>query len=170
MSQRVAANGTDRTGWNTCPALPFPSVRFGRYVMATAIGFALLGALGAIHYFGIQATRKLLRAVTPSGFRAPLITFMMLVLLHTAEIVFFALGFRATEAWVLPGALHALTRWEDYLYLSFVSFTTLGMTDLQIAGPIRILVGMQALGGFMVLTWSATFLYETAQKEEQGHT
>jgi hypothetical protein len=45
------------------------------------------------------------------------------------------------------------------LYFSGVTFATLGFTAQKAVGAIRLLVMAEALGGFMLITWSATFVY-----------
>src|SRR3546814_19788507 len=47
----------------------------------------------------------------------------------------------------------------DAVYLSAVTFTTVGFGDLAPVGPIRFLCGMEALSGFVLITWSASFTY-----------
>ena len=55
--------------------------------------------------------------------------------------------------------------WWDYHYLAFMTFTTLGYGPSDVfEGPIRIVVGAGALAGFMLITWSATFLYDVSRK------
>ena len=46
-----------------------------------------------------------------------------------------------------------------------MNFTTLGQTGMSIVGPMHIVAMMQALAGFMVLTWSASFLYATCRQQ-----
>src|SRR3546814_10713646 len=48
----------------------------------------------------------------------------------------------------------------DAVYLSAVTFTTVGFGDLAPVGPIRFLCGMEALSGFVLITWSASFTYQ----------
>ena len=47
----------------------------------------------------------------------------------------------------------------DAIYLSATTFTTLGFGDLAPVGPIRFLAGTEALTGFVLITWSASFTY-----------
>ncbi|EPX82140.1 hypothetical protein Salmuc_02509 [Salipiger mucosus DSM 16094] len=45
-----------------------------------------------------------------------------------------------------------------------MNFTTLGYTQIELAGDIRIVTMLQSLGGFMILTWSATYLFTVCQR------
>ncbi|MEP7186302.1 MAG: ion channel [Rhodanobacter sp.] len=47
----------------------------------------------------------------------------------------------------------------DHVYFSAVTFTTVGFGDVIPAGPIRFLAGTEALAGFVLITWSASFTY-----------
>jgi hypothetical protein len=47
----------------------------------------------------------------------------------------------------------------DVIYLSAVTFTTVGYGDLTPNGPIRFMLGTEALTGFVLITWSASFTY-----------
>lgn len=47
----------------------------------------------------------------------------------------------------------------DHIYFSAVTFTTVGFGDVIPAGPVRFLAGTEALCGFVLITWSASFTY-----------
>ena len=52
----------------------------------------------------------------------------------------------------------------DCAYLSFVTFTTLGYGEIVAQGYLRYLTGVEALTGFILITWSASFLFIEMQK------
>ena len=47
----------------------------------------------------------------------------------------------------------------SYLYYSGVIYTTLGLGDIQPAGHVRFITAMEALNGFFLITWSASFTF-----------
>ena len=47
----------------------------------------------------------------------------------------------------------------DAVYFSASTFSTVGYGDLTPVGPIRLLAGSEALVGFVLITWSASFTY-----------
>jgi hypothetical protein len=47
----------------------------------------------------------------------------------------------------------------DHVYFSAVTFTTVGFGDVIPSGPVRFLAGTEALCGFVLITWSASFTY-----------
>jgi hypothetical protein len=47
----------------------------------------------------------------------------------------------------------------DAVYLSAVSYTTVGFGDLAPLGPLRFLIGTESLLGLLLIGWSASFTY-----------
>jgi hypothetical protein len=134
--------------------------------MAFLLGFALVGALGLAHHYGLLAVRLLRPDPDGRPHAAILAVFLGLLVLHALEILAFAAIYRVLLAW---GALGGLGggydgSWGGVIYFSGMSFATLGYTQIEAAGPIRMINMMQSLGGFMVLTWSATFLYSVCER------
>ncbi|MCX7222516.1 MAG: ion channel, partial [Burkholderiales bacterium] len=50
------------------------------------------------------------------------------------------------------------------VYLSFVTFTTVGYGDVVAIGYLRHLGGVEALTGIILITWSASFLFVEMQR------
>jgi hypothetical protein len=87
--------------------------------------------------------------------------------------VFGALAAHALEIWVFALSyfwMHHAQGWGhfegnfqgtllDCAYFSFTTFTTLGIGDIAPYGELRYLVGLEALTGFVLITWTASFLY-----------
>lgn len=92
--------------------------------------------------------------------------------------VFGVLALHVMEIWIFGGTLWALllvpssggitgmqqAPFLDAVYLSAVTFTTVGFGDLAPVGPIRLLAGTEALTGFILITWSASFLFIEMQQ------
>ncbi len=92
--------------------------------------------------------------------------------------VFFALSAHAIEAWVFAIAYWLFIEYLhlglisgtdnvaflDYVYFSFVSYTTVGFGDLVPHGHVRFLSNMESLTGFVVITWTASFLFMEMEK------
>ena len=90
-----------------------------------------------------------------------LVLILSLFLLHSLEIMLFALGYDLLLDDRAYGALHGSgsDTLLDYAYFSGVIFTTLGLGDLVPTGSIRFMVAIEALLGFMLISWSAAFTY-----------
>jgi len=85
----------------------------------------------------------------------------LLLLAHTAAIWLFGIAY-----WMLlqasgHGSIEGYKTLDffDCVYFSATTYTTVGWGDLYAAGPLRFLAGSQALVGFMLITWSASFVY-----------
>lgn len=80
---------------------------------------------------------------------------------HIIEILIFAAGYYglilAKEYGTFVGAL--APGFEDCVYYSFVTYTTLGFGDLIPTGPLRFLTGIESLTGLVLITWTASCIY-----------
>jgi len=129
-----------------------------------AVVAATLGAVAlcvVTHYEGLLLTSRRLARMPGAHLRVKVLYGIASVLaLHVAEIWIFGLVLWALLLWpecgsLGPAAHHPL----DMVYFSAVTFTTVGYGDLAPTGPIRFLSGTEALTGFVLLTWSASFTY-----------
>lgn len=130
-------------------------------------GLVLLLAGGAWHLGGIL----LIKRIKPDSHNHPLfsvlLTFCGLVLLHVSEIALAAWSYSLALSFPGAGTISEScgtgepcgTGAARLLYFSGIVFSTLGLTEQTASGPIRLLVMLQSLGGFMLITWSATFAY-----------
>lgn len=134
--------------------------------MALLIGFVLVSALGIAHHYGLLAVRAMKPSSNDKPQAAIMVTFLGLLALHTLEILAFAAAYRMLLSWGALGDLGGSfdASWNGLIYFSGINFATLGYTQIETSGPIRIINMMQSLGGFMVLTWSATFLYSVCER------
>lgn len=57
----------------------------------------------------------------------------------------------------------------DYLYCSAMSYTTLGFENITPVGAIRLLVGIEALTGLVLVAWSASFTFLQMDKYWSEH-
>ncbi len=130
----------------------------GSVVFATLLAICLCVLL---HFEGlIFVSRKLPRIHTASRLKVIFVIASILAL-HVAEIWIF--GIIEWCLLFLPdfGSLAGQTHLHlfDVIYLSAVTFTTVGYGDLTPNGPIRFMLGTEALTGFVLITWSASFTY-----------
>ena len=134
--------------------------------MALLFGFVLVAALGIGHHYGLLAVRGMKPNSNESPQAAIMVAFLGLLTLHTIEILAFAVVYWTLLGWGgfgdLGGSYDA--SWGGLIYFSGINFATLGYTQIETGGSIRMINMMQSLGGFMVLTWSATFLYSVCER------
>ena len=118
-------------------------------ILATAVHYAVLKRLNAGGQFIERYPRwRLLYGV------------VMSLIAHVIEIAIFAAAYgisTVSEFGYLEGSFSGSI--ADYLYFSFAAFTTVGFGDIVPLGPLRLLAGMEALTGFVLITWTASYLY-----------
>lgn len=111
-----------------------------------------------------------LTAALPGIHIAPRLRVLLSVLValvaHTVEIWIFALGYyvliHSNHFGELLGDLdHNL---YDYVYYSFVTYTSLGFGDVLPTEQLRFLTGLEAPTGLLLIAWTASFLYMEMQK------
>ncbi len=90
-----------------------------------------------------------------------LLTMFVLLLAHVVEIWLFGFAFwflLSLEGYGVLQGYGDLTL-LDCVYFSAANYTTVGWGDISAVGDIRFLAGTEALVGFMMITWSASFSY-----------
>jgi hypothetical protein len=137
---------------------------YADWTVNTAVVAATLVAVAGcvlVHYEGLSLTSRLLGRMPGAHRRAKVLYAITSVLvLHVLEIWIFALALWALLSWPLAGSIGpSATHVFDVVYFSAMTFTTVGYGDLSPLGPVRFLCGTEALTGFVLLTWSASFTY-----------
>ena len=139
--------------------------------MHSLLTWTLNGSLIALAVFIHYETLYTLASHLPRlTFIAPryrvLLGVFAILIAHAVEIWAFALGYLAMIELGL-GSLFGMTTnnlLSDCVYLSWVSFTTVGFGDVVPSGDLRFLPGLEALTGLVLITWSASFLFIEMQK------
>lgn len=139
--------------------------------MHSLLTWILNGSLIALAVFTHYETLYTLASHLPRlTFIAPryrvLLGVFAILIAHAVEIWAFALGYLAMIELGL-GSLFGMTTnnlLSDCVYLSWVSFTTVGFGDVVPSGDLRFLPGLEALTGLVLITWSASFLFIEMQK------
>lgn len=134
--------------------------------MSLIIGFGLAAAVGIYHHFTLRALDRLAGGVERHPDRTLIGIFMGLFAVHFSEILIYALVYKELLEFDRIGQLSGQYEgsWEDLVYFSGINFATLGFTQIEASGPIRLISMLQSLLGFMLITWSATFTYSVWQR------
>ncbi len=99
--------------------------------------------------------------------------------LRIVALIFTMLTAHVIEVWIFGIAYWSLDRWPelghlqggfdegalDFIYFSVTTYTTLGFGDIVPIGPIRILVGSEAVVGLGMITWSASLAFLEMQRD-----
>ncbi len=127
-------------------------------VLAT---FAAVAAVVLLHYEGLVVLSTRLARRNGQRRRKVLYAITAILILHIVEIWIFGLTCWLLMMWpdcghiTGSGNLHLF----DAVYLSAVTYATVGFGDLAPIGAVRFLIGTEALAGFVLITWSASFTY-----------
>lgn len=119
-----------------------------------------------VHY---EVLNALFRFLPKLKSQRPRMIVMMVVLIatHVVEICLFAtIYWLALDHHALGSLVGVIAMdWFDCVYFSAATYTTVGYGELVLAGPIRLLAGTEALLGFVMLTWSASFTITQMRRE-----
>jgi nucleoside recognition membrane protein YjiH len=135
------------------------------HFIVAMVTLGIVVACVLLHYEALSGlTRALKRVPGPSRARILLLIFCILGL-HVTEIWVFGAGYYYLiedpgRGSLLAGEMGLL----DCIYFSAVCFTTLGLGDIVPVGPIRFMVGTQALCGFVLIAWSGSFTFVEMQR------
>ncbi len=141
--------------------------------MLNSHALAVVGATGGavlacilLHYEALDfLTRALLKMHTRVRRRRILLMMFGLLALHVAEIwIFGVCYFYMASAPELSSVVGAQNTLLDMVYFSAVVYSTLGLGDLLPTGAIRFMAGTEALTGFLLISWSASFTFLEMQR------
>lgn len=90
-----------------------------------------------------------------------LVIVLVLFAAHLTEIGFYALVYNWSVSQLGLGVFQGgpIDDPMSYLYYSGVIYSTLGLGDIQPQGHIRFITAIEALNGFLLITWSASFTF-----------
>jgi voltage-gated potassium channel len=136
------------------------------------IGSALIAITVVIHAIGTSAWvehlgKKYADDSPVSGRGAMLVlvnTALIVFALHTLEIVIWAAAYLA----LVP--VNELASFEEAVYFSFVTFTTLGYGDITLGEGWRLLSGIEALNGIILVGWTTAMIFSVVQHIWQVQT
>ncbi|WP_206513319.1 ion channel [Pelagibacterium montanilacus] len=128
---------------------------------ATVISGLMVGFSLTLHFQAMMGTRALLSGSgVPRHFGA-LLGMCAMFLAQIVSIFAYACVYWAAEDWLAIGGLEGEREcgFIDPFYFSLMSYTTLGVGDIYPTGAFRVLSGIQALNGFALIGWTASFAY-----------
>ena len=128
---------------------------------AIAMAVLLVAATIFIHYETLRLTTL---GATDLNVRPRMRLWMMLsaaLFSHLVHIGLYALGFILLEYRFGLGEIAGPDSgmYNDAFYFSITSYTTLGIGDIYPTGQVRLLSGIEALNGLVMVTWTASMTY-----------
>jgi hypothetical protein len=133
----------------------------GSALIAITVFIHALGTTAWVRYLG----RNYMGDLPWSGQRAMLVlvsTALIVFALHTVEIIIWALAYQA----LVPAS--ELASFEEAVYFSFVTFTSLGYGDITLSHEYRLLSGIGALNGMILVGWTTAMIFSVVQHIWRG--
>ena len=131
------------------------------------INSALIAGAVLIHY---EVLFRLTRLIPKLTFLKPRLRIVVNVFgaltAHVAEVWLFAFAYYFMLSSGRYGSLEGNFNGTlmDASYFSFTTYTSLGFGDIEPLGDIRFLVGLEALTGLVLITWTASFMFIEMQR------
>lgn len=130
------------------------------------LGISLAAFTIVVHAVGTTAwLRHLMRRTSPPGksqsrlsIRTLIETGVVLILLHLVQVAAWAFTYKT----MIPSG--ELANYEEAIYFSLVTFTTLGFGDITLSEGWRVLSGIQAMNGILLIGWSTAILFAIVQR------
>tara|TARA_R110000787_G_scaffold60220_11_gene136615 strand:- start:824 stop:1270 length:447 start_codon:yes stop_codon:yes gene_type:complete len=131
-----------------------------------AIGVFIIGITILIHGYGTILWVKLLSKKYKNKHESSINKKTVGILIYTA-IFLLSLNFLEAIIWgftyyILPGITEFDTL-EKAIYFSLVTFTTLGYGEITISSTNRILAGLEAMSGVLLLGWTTAIMFSVLQ-------
>ena len=137
---------------------------YGNWLANSAVVAATVLTVAAavlVHYEGLIFTARWVVRYQGKHRVKVLYAIGSVILLHVVEIWLFGLVLWALLQWPACGTIQGAddSVFFDVMYLSAMSYTTVGFGDVSPVGPLRFLCGGEAITGFVLIAWSASFTY-----------
>lgn len=119
-----------------------------------------------LHYETMSLLSRWLHRLGAMRRRRMLVLVFVLLSAHVVEIWIFGAGYLGLAHVAGSGRLAGrdIGGLPDFVYFSAVVYSTLGFGDIFPIGAVRFLAGTEALTGFAMLTWSASFTFLEMQR------
>jgi hypothetical protein len=130
------------------------------------ISLLLVAATIVIHYEVLRFASQRVTHVKVAPRMRIILMLAAALLSHVVHVMLYAGAYLVLEEVGGFGTLggdrgHSI---EDAFYFSITSYTTLGIGDLYPTGALRIISGMEALNGLVMVGWTASVTYLYMEK------
>ena len=131
-------------------------------IVAITVTLHAVGTFGLIHYLARRYPEGQGLGRMSSTLNVLLTTVVVAIALHALQITIWAVAYLVL---VPTGELQTV---EQAVYFSFVTFTTLGYGDITLSEGWRILSGVEALNGILLVGWTTALLFAVLQRTWQA--
>lgn len=126
----------------------------------------LVVATTILHYEVLRSLNSRLPALRVPGRAKLVVVILAAFVAHAAEMALYGVALYILVAWLGVGSLTGTvgSSLASCLYFSAETYTSLGFGDLTPVGPVRLLAGVEALNGLLLIGWSASFTYISMER------
>ncbi len=128
---------------------------------AIALAALLIAATILVHYETLRLATAGANELEVSPRKRLWIMLCAAILSHVIHVALYAAGYILLEFGLGLGAIEGPDSGalNDAFYFSITSYTTLGIGDIYPTGQVRLLSGLEALNGLVMVTWTASVTY-----------
>jgi hypothetical protein len=129
--------------------------------MVGGCGILVLTATTVLHYEVLRTVGRFLPRLHKPGRARLIVVIFATFLAHLAEIALYAGVMHGFVHYSPLGSLGDPAHYDlsVALYFSAETFSSLGYGDVLPTGPLRLLAGIEALNGLLLMGWSASYTY-----------
>jgi hypothetical protein len=129
--------------------------------VVVAVCALLVVVTTAIHYEALRGLSAGLPALRVPSRGKLIVVIFVAFLAHAAEILLYALATYVLVHFAHLGNLgeSAHQSFSAAFYFSAETYTSLGYGDIVPTGDLRLLAGVEALNGLLLIGWSASYTY-----------
>ena len=127
---------------------------------------ALIALATVVHYEALSTLSRWLPGFSVRSRVKVLVVVFLVFLAHVVEITLYGAGFDLLSNVFGLGGFNgaAKTTLGNCLYFSAETYSSLGFGDLTPSGPLRMLAGIEALNGLLLIGWSASYIYISMER------
>ncbi len=137
-------------------------------LLAASIAAALVGGTVLIHFKLLRLTSTLLPRLTMPLLPRVMVVIGVLLVTRMLEILPYAASTACTTISARPDRRRDGRRVPRFPF-SMATYTTLGFGDVFPRGPIRLVAGVEAFNGLVLIGWSASYTYFAMRKLRDAH-
>ncbi len=132
-------------------------------MLVAVVAVAVTAMVVVIHYEGLHWLARHYASREPKRDRRAMLQIIFSLLgLHVLEIWCYGFAYwvlvKLPDTGFVHGA-HGMDRLFDAIYFSAATYSTVGFGDLSPVGALRLLAGLEAVTGLLLITWSASFTF-----------
>ena len=127
-------------------------------LVVAAVCALLVVATTAIHYEVLRGLSATLPALRVQSRGKLIVVIFVAFLAHAVEILLYAIAAYALGHFAHLGDVGD-TSFTTAFYFSAETYTSLGYGDIVPTGDLRLLAGVEALNGLLLIGWSASYTY-----------